>query len=181
VVLLIIIGAVGGSKKKNVATTNTTVGTTGSATTETLLATTTTTELPTTTVPPTTTTIPHIGSTVTIIDGSGATLVLLSYGPVSAAASYFGVKPGEVEVEVKGCAGSAPISFNPLYFSLIDSESDKIQAELAGTRDQVDSAEVAPGDCVKGSVSFVLGVGLKAKALEFATPLGSVQARWAVS
>ena len=57
-----------------------------------------------------------------------------------------------VEIDVELCAGSAPLSVNPLYWLVTDSGNVTYGAELGGQT--LTTIELAAGNCTAGVVAF---------------------------
>ena len=85
----------------------------------------------------------------------GATAVVRSFTSNAAPRNQFSTPdPGDqfVEIDVELCAGSVPLSVNPLHWLLSDAGNTTYGAELGGQT--LTTIELAPGSCTAGIVVF---------------------------
>ena len=94
-----------------------------------------------------------LGELATLDDG--ATAVIRSFTPNAPPRNQFSTPdPGNqlVEIDVELCAGSAPLSVNPLYWLVTDTGNVTYSAELGGQT--LTTIELAAGNCTAGVVAF---------------------------
>jgi hypothetical protein len=118
----------------------------------------------------------NIGDTLT--GDNGATVQVISYGAVQQPEQYGLTPPNTTAITVKGCAGTVAASFNPYGFTLETADNSRIQPSY-GVADQLNSDQVAPGDCTRGEVPFQVPVGQKVIAVLF-NYAGIGYGRWTV-
>ena len=97
------------------------------------------------------------GEVVTIADG-GTAAVRSVTGNAAPRNDFVDVADGNqlVEIDVELCAGSAPLSVNPLYWVVTDASNVSYGAELGGQT--LTTIELAAGNCTAGVVVFQMPV-----------------------
>jgi hypothetical protein len=117
--------------------------------------------------------LPKVGTKLTTPDG--ASVQVLTFGPVSSASN--GTTRPEaaaslVAIDVEACASptGSTKSFNPQNFTLNMTDRTTVTAALGAVDGQIDPADQAPSQCIRGKVGFELPSGETPAAILFRVP-----------
>lgn len=72
-----------------------------------------------------------------------------------------------VEIVLGNVSGAEPLSINPLYATLIDTEGYTYDPELGGCEEQIATGDLNPGEKVRGIVGFELPVGAMPASIRY--------------
>lgn len=80
-----------------------------------------------------------------------------------------GYKLVAIEIVLGNVSGTEPLSINPLYAYLVDSNGFVYSAELAGRDGQIDTVELATGEKVQGWVAFTIPENAAPASIKYST------------
>ncbi len=121
----------------------------------------------------------NVGDTAKL--GEGRIRVYQYYGQVPAQNDFMRPKGGMEfgAIDVEGCANNDAqrFSLNPFYFNLQMPDNTRSESTMPAAEPELNHTELAPGECVRGYVTFEVPQGQTPIAIYF-KPMGGESARW---
>ena len=124
----------------------------------------------------------NVGDTARLREGR--IRVYQYYGQVPAQNEFMrpegGMEFGAIDVE--GCANddAQRFSLNPFYFNLQMPDNTRSESTMPAAEPELNHTDLAPGECVRGFVTFEVPQGQTPVAIHF-RPIGGESARWNLS